>query len=249
MFLEPPLHGFHAQQTSTIAAASPSALQAGPERIDTHPHSHAAAAAAMHDGRNSKRGTVRRASPILGRFGGFFAEYQDIEAKQTRCQRRRDYVPALEWAPGVGQFHAAALTGLGGCSSSKRLGLRYPRRVYRIERLPGHQRPGWGARSYSRGEIAGAGEHRIGTGRQRRRWRRRSPRQSPYRCAGVAGIEGRVGRKRAHTGLSPAALRTPSRANSGRFRGFARLIFPTGMASKSARIYPGFQSTFARLRR
>ncbi len=30
----------------------------------------------------------------------------------------------LEWAPGVGQFHAAVLTGLRDCSSSKRLGLR-----------------------------------------------------------------------------------------------------------------------------
>ena len=30
----------------------------------------------------------------------------------------------LEWAPGVGQFQAADLTGLRGCSSSKRLGLR-----------------------------------------------------------------------------------------------------------------------------
>ena len=33
----------------------------------------------------------------------------------------------VEWAPGVGQFHAADLTWVRDCSSSKRLGLRYPR--------------------------------------------------------------------------------------------------------------------------
>ena len=33
-------------------------------------------------------------------------------------------VRLLEWAPGVGQFQAADLTGLWSCSSSKRLGLR-----------------------------------------------------------------------------------------------------------------------------
>ena len=32
----------------------------------------------------------------------------------------------LEWALGAGQFQAADLTGVRGCSSSKRLGLRYP---------------------------------------------------------------------------------------------------------------------------
>ena len=42
------------------------------------------------------------------------------------CQSALKFDPRLEWAPGVGQFQAATLTGLRGCSSSKRLGLRYP---------------------------------------------------------------------------------------------------------------------------
>ena len=52
MFLEPPLHGFHAEQTSTITAASLSVLQPWPGSIGTHPHSQTASAAPMHDGRN-----------------------------------------------------------------------------------------------------------------------------------------------------------------------------------------------------
>ena len=34
----------------------------------------------------------------------------------------------LEWAPGVGQLHAAVLTGLRGCSSSKRFGAQVSER-------------------------------------------------------------------------------------------------------------------------
>ena len=34
------------------------------------------------------------------------------------------YSRYLEWAPGVGQFQAADLTGLRSCSSSKGMGLR-----------------------------------------------------------------------------------------------------------------------------
>ena len=48
----------------------------------------------------------------------------EMRLGMPECQRRRDYVPVLEWAPEVGQFQAADLTGLRGCSSSKRLGLR-----------------------------------------------------------------------------------------------------------------------------
>ena len=40
------------------------------------------------------------------------------------CQSAFNTDPQLEWAPEVGQFQAADLTGLRGCSSSKRLGLR-----------------------------------------------------------------------------------------------------------------------------
>ena len=40
------------------------------------------------------------------------------------CQSAFSIDPQLEWAPEVGQFQAADLTGLRGCSSSKRLGLR-----------------------------------------------------------------------------------------------------------------------------
>ena len=42
----------------------------------------------------------------------------------AECQTAFNIDPRLEWAPGVGQFQAADLTGLRGCSSSKRLGLR-----------------------------------------------------------------------------------------------------------------------------
>ena len=52
MFLEPPLHGFHAEQTSTITAASLSVLQPWLGSIGTHPHSQTAPATPMHDGRN-----------------------------------------------------------------------------------------------------------------------------------------------------------------------------------------------------
>ena len=45
----------------------------------------------------------------------------------TVCQSAFNIDPRLEWAPGAGQFHAAVLTGVRDCSSSKRLGLRYPR--------------------------------------------------------------------------------------------------------------------------
>ena len=38
--------------------------------------------------------------------------------------KRGKLTPLLEWAPGAGQFHAAVLTGVRDCSSSKRLGLR-----------------------------------------------------------------------------------------------------------------------------
>ena len=52
MFLEPPLHGFQAEQMSTITAASLSVLQPWLGSAGTHPHSQIAPAPPMDDGRN-----------------------------------------------------------------------------------------------------------------------------------------------------------------------------------------------------
>ena len=47
------------------------------------------------------------------------------ENASAACVVKRGILtPGLEWAPGAGQFHAAALTGLRDLVSSKRLGLR-----------------------------------------------------------------------------------------------------------------------------
>ena len=50
----------------------------------------------------------------------------EVRGRRRNCQSAFNPDPRLEWAPGVGQFHAADLTGVRDCSSSKRLGLRYP---------------------------------------------------------------------------------------------------------------------------
>ena len=42
---------------------------------------------------------------------------------EAACQSAFNIDPLVEWAPGVGQFQAAGLTGLRDCFSSKRLGL------------------------------------------------------------------------------------------------------------------------------
>ena len=59
------------------------------------------------------------------RAGPCFLGFDFGEA--VSCQSALKIDPLLEWAPGVGQFHAAVLTGVRDCSFSKRLGLRYPR--------------------------------------------------------------------------------------------------------------------------
>ena len=61
---------------------------------------------------------------LLREMIGFTAER--LMAVEVECQSALKFDPLLEWAPGVGQFQAADLTGLRVCSSSKRLGLRYP---------------------------------------------------------------------------------------------------------------------------
>ena len=48
----------------------------------------------------------------------------DSGGNPVGCESACNVDRGVEWAPVAGQFQAADLTGLRGCSSSKRLGLR-----------------------------------------------------------------------------------------------------------------------------